>query len=308
MNMKQLKYVLVLSKEGNFSKAADALNISQPSLSQYIKNIEKELGTELFQRTGSEVRITDAGRIYIEVGRKILDLEHRLQNQLVDISTYKTGSICIGVSPHRSLCLMPEAISEFHKKYPGIRVIADERISKELIDCAEHGEFDLCITTLPVNESVFTCEHIMREEIIVAVPYASEMFREFSDVAENISERKYPAIDVSYIDGIEFIALSESQLMRKRLDNICADYGINVNIIVECKNIESQLAMVRASIGAALVPSTIDNYNPEESKIAYFSIKQELPFRDIVVMYKKDQFLSETVNAFKDILKDIGKR
>ena len=78
MNMKQLKYVLVLAHEGSFSLAADTLGISQPSISQYIKKIEKEQGVELFDRTSGDVRITDAGRIYIEDGRKILDLEKQM--------------------------------------------------------------------------------------------------------------------------------------------------------------------------------------------------------------------------------------
>ena len=76
MNTKQLKYGLVLARDGSFSRAANTLNITQPSLSQYIRKIEKELGTELFDRANGDVRLTDAGRVYLEAGRQILDLEH----------------------------------------------------------------------------------------------------------------------------------------------------------------------------------------------------------------------------------------
>ena len=69
MNTKQLQYVLTLAHEGSFSKAATALNITQPSLSQYIKKIEKEVGLELFDRTNGDVQITDAGRVYLNAGR-----------------------------------------------------------------------------------------------------------------------------------------------------------------------------------------------------------------------------------------------
>ena len=81
MNTKQFQYVLTLAREGSFSKAADTLNITQPSLSQYIKKIEREVGITLFDRTNGDVRITDAGRVYIETARQIPDgklyLRHR---------------------------------------------------------------------------------------------------------------------------------------------------------------------------------------------------------------------------------------
>ncbi|MBQ9942850.1 MAG: LysR family transcriptional regulator [Clostridia bacterium] len=78
MNTKQLEYVQVLAREGSFSRAADALNISQPSLSQYIKKIETEIGLPLFDRTNGNVRLTDAGHVYLSSGKQILDLEQQM--------------------------------------------------------------------------------------------------------------------------------------------------------------------------------------------------------------------------------------
>ena len=100
MNTKQLQYVLTLYQEGSFSRAADTLNITQPSLSQYIKKIEREIGLELFDRTNGDVRITDAGRVYIEAGKKILDIEHQMENSFTDLASYKTGSLIIGAAPY----------------------------------------------------------------------------------------------------------------------------------------------------------------------------------------------------------------
>ena len=86
MNLKQFRYVLTLADEGSFSRAAETLNIKQPSLSQYIKKIEKEVGMELFDRSGGDVRLTDAGRAYIDIGRKMLDLEHQLEGRFSDLA------------------------------------------------------------------------------------------------------------------------------------------------------------------------------------------------------------------------------
>ena len=158
MNIKQLKYVLVLAREQNFSRAAEILNISQPSLSQYIKKIEMQMGAELFVRANGYVRLTDAGRVVVETSRKILDLEHRMENDLQDISEYRTGSLIVGTAPYRSAGLMPAAVRAFRETYPGIQVIVREGTTAELLEAAERGEFDLCLTTMPVDERVFACE------------------------------------------------------------------------------------------------------------------------------------------------------
>lgn len=92
MNMKQFRYVLILADKGSFSKVAEGLNVSQPSLSQYIKRIEHDLGVILFDRTGGNVRLTDAGRVYIEAGKKILDTERQMQKQFSDLTANQAGS------------------------------------------------------------------------------------------------------------------------------------------------------------------------------------------------------------------------
>ena len=91
MNLKQFKYVQILATAGSFAKAAELLGISQPSLSQYVKKIEQQLGAELFDRTGGALRLTDAGRIYLDAGGKILNLEHQMLGQLNDLAAYKDG-------------------------------------------------------------------------------------------------------------------------------------------------------------------------------------------------------------------------
>ncbi len=143
MNMKQLKYVDVLSRCSNFTRAAEELGISQPSLSQYVKKIEQQLGTQLFVRTGQEVRLTDAGYTYLQIGRQMLQLENEMNNRLSDIANDQTGTITIGIAPYRCAGMMPKAIRQFREKFPGISIRLSEQITSELKDSAERGKLDL---------------------------------------------------------------------------------------------------------------------------------------------------------------------
>lgn len=304
MNLKQLKYVIVLSEQGSFSRAAEELNISQPSLSQYIKKIENELGMDLFDRSGSELRLTDAGREYISAGREILNIEHRMMDRFSDIREDRTGTIVIGVSPHRSVCILPAAIARFHKQYPGIEVTVDERVGQELMDRAERGEYDICISTTPVDEKIFEYEHILKDECVLTVPKEGSFAEKLTGSAQRMTGRAYPAVDITNIDGQDFVTLSEPQLMQKILQNICNEYAMTVRPTVVCKSLGAVLAMVEEGLGAAILPMSL--VRKSDGRIKCFSIIQDIPHRDIVALYRKEQHRTKAVKELTKILIDIN--
>ena len=301
MNTKQFQYVLELAREGSFSRAADRLNISQPSLSQYIKKVETQTGTLLFDRTGSDVRITDAGQVYVETGKKILEMERQMERKLEDLSDFRIGSIVIGVSPHRCIHLMPEVSKRFKRLYPGIHLVIEERSGASLLGDAEHAGFDLCIATLPVHEKHFTYQLMQKEELLLAVNVDSELYRRLDQKAVRDGGRSCPAVDCRDLDGEEFVMLEERQLMQRQLRELCEKNGIRLKTAIECRSIETQFAMVRAGIGAALMPSGISMFCQTEN-VAFFSFIQSVPWRDVAVIYRKGQYLSRPIRDLIEIL------
>ncbi len=299
MNLKQLRYVLVLSNEGSFSKAAEVLNISQPSLSQYVKKIEKEIGLDLFDRVGGNVKLTDAGRVYIEAGKQILDIEHQMNSKFIDISSFKTGTLTIGTSPFRSATMMPLVAKRFQEMYPGMHLIIEEHVTSDLIDGMEHGEFDFCIMMLPVNGKVFSYEQIMEEEIVLAVPASYPKIN-----AEPMKNRKFGAIDIREISENALVTITETQVMQKTVDNLCFEYNINVEPAAVVKSIEAQISMVRAGVGMAIVPSSVECFCTSD-EVEFYSFKQELPKRKVVAMWRKDRPLSKTAKELIDEIKKI---
>ena len=299
MNMKQFRYVLVLATEGSFSKAAETLGISQPSLSQYLKKIEKDVHATLFDRGTSEIRLTDAGHAYIDAGRKILDIERQMEGRIADIADYKAGSLIVGISPHRAVCFMPQVIKRFNEIYPGIHIVVEERTGHELLDRTGHGEYDLCITTAPVDPKIFNAQKIMDEEVVLAAP------SQYKLETAAVPERKYPAVDLKTLNDAPLITLSDTQIMQKLLDDQCTKFGIQYKTAVVCRSIEAQLAMVKAGLGMALVPCGIDKFG--DDGVRYYSIVQQLPLREIVVAYRKEQYLSKPMKDLIEVLKEIGR-
>ncbi len=293
MNLKQFKYVLTLANEGSFSRAAEVLNIKQPSLSQYIKKIETETGMQLFDRAHGEVRLTDAGRTYIEIGRKMCDLEHQLEGKFSDLAAFKTGTISVGISAHRSVALMPPVVKAFRERYPGVTLQIVERGREDLLEAAAHGEFDLVITTLPIDKNLFNSELVFVEENVVASTLKLK--------AAPMKGRRFPTISVSDLDGMPFAMLNEGHLMQRELDDLIRSHDIHLVKTVECTSLEALSEMAKEGIGAAFIPECL----AKNEKMHYYSIKEFIPKREIVLIYRKEQYLSRAVLDLKRIIHEV---
>lgn len=304
MNLKQFQYVLTLSQEGTFSRAADVLNISQPSLSQYIKKIEKQLGTDLFIRANGEVRLTDAGEVYLETGKKILTLQRQMENELSDISENVSGTVTVGISPYRSVHMIPRVLKEFNQRYPGIKLVVKEKSGSDLIEAALHGEFDVCIIAGPVDEKVFHCETVQEEETVIAVNKKTDLYRLLDREAETVEGKKFPAVDIRLVDGCEFAMLAEYMPMRSITDDILSRYDVSIHEKVQVSSNEALLSIVHSEICASFIPSGITGF--ETGDIGFFSIKQDAGIRSIAAIYRKDQYLSKPAHDFINIFKALS--
>ena len=299
MNTKQFQYVLTLANEGSFSKAADTLNITQPSLSQYIKKIEREVGINLFDRTNGDVRITDAGKVYIETARQILDLEHQMENSLSDIAGNRAGSLIIGAAPYRAASMMPTVAKQFQSLHPGMHLVVREGTTSELVEGMEHGEYDLALTLLPIDARVFSWEKVVEEELVLAVPSSHT-----SIPAIAVPDRKYKAVDAAALDGQSLVMLTDTQYMQKKLQNILIEKKININTAAIVKSLEAQIEFVKAGIGMALVPSGIERFCNDDS-VTFYSFIDTLPKREVVVMWRKDRKLSKVAMELKNVIHSI---
>lgn len=297
MNLKQFKYVLVLAREGSFSKAAEVLNISQPSLSQYVKKIEKEIGLDLFDRSGGYVRLTDAGQVYLDAGRRILDIERQMVGKFSDINEYRTGTLTIGTSPFRSAGTMPAVAAAFQKKYPGIRLVIHEADTVSLIEGMEHGDFDLCLTMLPIDSNLFSCEKIAEEEMILAVPSDFPPL----DAKESL-DALYPVVELHQIQGQRFVELTESQYMQRAFEKLCREHEISVVSGVVVKSLEAQIEMVKAGVGMAFVPADIASFC-RRGEVRFYSFRESVPKREIVVIWKKGEALTSLESELIALLK-----
>lgn len=299
MNTKQFQYVLTLAQEGSFSKAADTLNITQPSLSQYIKKIERDVGLALFDRTNGDVRITDAGRVYIETARQILDLEHRMETSFSDLSENRSGSLIVGAAPYRAASMLPAIAAAFRKRRPGMYLIVREGTTAELNEGMEHGAYDLALTLLPVDGRMFHAEKVAEEELVLAAPGA---FPKLPAAAR--PDCRFPAVDAAVLCGMPMVELTDTQDMQKQLRSLLTERRIAVRTAAVVKSLEAQIEFVKAGVGMALVPSGIERFC-SDGAVAFYSFTDPLPKREVAVIWRKDRSLPGAAAELKDVIHSI---
>jgi DNA-binding transcriptional LysR family regulator len=296
VNFKQFSYATVLAREGSFSRAAEVLGISQPSLSQYIKKMEAEAGQALFERLNGDVQPTEAGVIYLHTARRVLEAERQMEIALSDLKEYRTGSLTIGTAPYRAASFMPKIALAFQSLHPGMHLAVHEGTTDELAEGLSRGEYDLALTIKPADPAPFEWEIAFEEELLLAVPASLEPIP-----ASPMPGRKYPAADPRDLSGKRAVMLTEGQYMQKRLRKLESEYRLSLKPAAVVKNLIAQIEMVRSGIGMALVPSGIERFC-RASEVSFYSLKEPQMRRTVVVLWNKDRPLSRPARELKDLI------
>lgn len=301
MDFRQLQYMLKVTEEKSFSKAAKKLYISQPSLSQFILNLEQQLGIQLFDRTTTPLRLTYAGELYASIAKQILDLKENLVMQIDDITNLKKGRITIGISPFRSTYFLPRILPVFQQKFPGIEIVLAEGSMAELTDLTINGTVDFSIMTLPVNEDILVYEPIMTEEILLALPPHHPLSQKAAVSLQSL----HPRICLAELRDEPFIMLKPGQRMRQMALTLCKNAGFKPKILLESKSTEAAHAMVAAGMGIAFIPDTLVCFGKIEERPVYFSMEDPVPIRTLVVAYRKGRYLTKASQEFIAMIKKV---
>ena len=291
MNSKQLQYALMIYENLSFSSVAEKLGITQPALSKQIHNLENEIGVKLFDRTTSPVTVTSAGEYFFAKAKKLLYSQNQLLQSMQDFKSGKRGCLTIGISPFRSMYLIPNIIKQFKEKYPDIKVVLHETSSDVLRKEASEGKYDLAIVNLPVDESVLDVTPIESDQLVLAVP------NNFCD-----GLIKDEQIDLANCKHLPFVVVSQTQEMRHLFDKSCAAVDFEPKIVMEVVGISTAWAMCRAGIGATLLPRQFAEYMGLGNNINLYSLKHSLHSRQPVIVTRKGQYISEFAKYVIELL------
>ncbi len=282
MNTKQLQYALMLYEVRNFSLVAEKLGITQPALSKQILNLENDLGVKLFDRTCSPLSVTPAGEHFFREAQKLLYREDQLLRSMQDFRSGKRGRLTIGISPFRSMYLIPETVKKVKEKYPDVEIVLHEVSSDILRKEAAEGKYDFAIVNLPVDETALDVTPIESDDLVIAVPDA--LCKALPDKLQ---------IDFDLCKDLPFVVVSQSQEMRRLFEKSCAAAEFTPKIACEVVGISTAWAMCRAGVGATLIPRQFAEYMGVGENVRLFSLKHTVRSRQPAIITRKGQYLSE---------------
>lgn len=288
MNFNQLKYIVTVAKERNVTVAAKKLFISQSSLSQTIKNLEKEYKVKFFETDKSPIKLTYAGEVFVDWASKMLKSQEELQEKIDRISNSQEVKITVGMATHRCIYILPNVIKQFKEKYPHSLIIVKEYPTPTLEKMLKNNELDLLVDI--ENSDKFSYKNILlkKEKILLDVP------------------DKYKSVgnELFAFKNLPFIMLSKEQMLGKTARDLCKRYKFEPDISVECKNIETAHSLVLQGLGITFVPELFTKYNDGN----YIELKSVDLYRNICAIYenrKSSPELSEFIEILKTSLEKL---
>jgi LysR family hydrogen peroxide-inducible transcriptional activator len=296
LELRQLRYVLAVAEAGSFTKAAQNIHISQPSLSQQIRLLEDELGVELFWRSAGGVQLTPAGVIVVRQARVVLQDMASMQQELDDLNELKHGNVTIGTLPMTGGQILPPVLAAFTHRYPGIKVHLVEERTPQLLAVTLAGQTDFSLLTLPLEYDELIWEPLIEEELMLAVPNGHRLTNAAS-------------VTLSDAANEEFVLLKKGNGFRTVCDARCMAVGFTPNCVFETDNIETAKSLVSAGLGVTLVPELIAGISSQDraaqaqlsyrcaTGITYIRL-QPSHTRTVVVAWRRDRYLSKAAQTF----------
>ncbi|MFD4138529.1 LysR family transcriptional regulator [Streptomyces sp. NPDC058572] len=245
MQLQQLAYFVAVAETRHFTRAAERVHVSQPSLSQQIRALEKELGADLFARARGNIALTDAGEALLPLARRILADADTARHEVQELAQLRRGRVRLGATPSLCTGLLPEVLRDFHALHPGIRLLIEEGGSHDLVRELARGSLDLALVVLPLPSPspALTTVELLQEDLVVVTSPASK-------------EPRRP-VRIADLQGEPLVMFRHGYDLRELTVAACRAAGFEPSFTVEGGEMDAVLGFVRAGLGAAVVPSMV---------------------------------------------------
>lgn len=300
------KYVYEVYKERSFTKAAQNLYISQPSLSARIKKIEEIIGEPLFDRSTTPLQLTEVGKVYIEAAEEITQIEQRVENYINDLAGLKTGNLAVGASTLFAAYVVPSLITQFNQKFPDVHIQLIEGNTAELEEMLGSNALDFVIDNYHYDSILYNKELYCEENILLAVPKHFAVNEElgmyqlsYKNIKnKNYLNQKYPAVPLGRFADLPFIMLTQGNDTRTRGDRLCRNVGFKPNIVLEFNQQSTAYMASSTQLGATFISDILVSQLPTFENLVYYKLDGEKAKRKVFFYYKTHKYKTRVMEEF----------
>ncbi|MEP1230706.1 MAG: LysR substrate-binding domain-containing protein [Litorimonas sp.] len=287
MNLRQFQYVLAVAEHLHFTKAAKALNVSQPALSQTIQAFELEFGVRLFDRSAHAIRVTEAGKIVIDHARQAMSTTNALRDALEAYRGLRRGMIHVGVLQTFSALYLPEIIQEFIQQHPNIDIEVAALSNDEIHNKISLGEIDLGVGFK--KNDVVTQMHELYSDDLVFVCHPNHAFA------------AHGSLSLSRIAEERIALLSQSYSTRRDIDNLFSNQGVVMNKVITFNTFSSIMTAVNSGTCVSITPANAKRVSPALN-LYFGKLKPKPPKRKICLIRGGHGLRTPASDAFAETI------
>ncbi len=298
------EYILKVYEEGNISKAAEKLFLTQPALSIAIQRIEASIGMPLFDRTRRPLQPTQAGKIYIDMIKQMQELEFDLKRQIQDIRDLKTGDLKIGGSHYLNAYILPSILSAFSQKYPGIQLELIEYGSDQLSAMLLERKLDLtfsCNTAFMYNLEKYPAFY---DHILLAIPASHPINEKIASArltADDILQEKHlaencPSVLLPLFRDIEFILLTPGNNLYDRCIQMFQEADFTPHIKLMLAQLVTAYHLAEAGYAATFISDRLVQAHSDQ--LAFYKIASDLANRLFYILLPNRNYTTHATKEF----------
>lgn len=297
------EYFIAIAEDGSISKAAEKLYISQPSLSKYLKNLEKKVGVALFERTARSMRLTAEGQLFLKYVKEVAQREKRLLRDFEDVRNTESGTVSLALTVWRSSIVLPAVLPSFKAIHPNIDVVVYEGSHQYMASLFEKDKIDFAIFHKPNRYNNVTFEHLMNEKILFCVNTQNPLLAGLSSAKDDSPYATMTNEEFLRFSQEPLILLQTGQNIRDITQNYLNKLQIAPQIVLETSNIVTALNAAKAGLGVTFVPETMLSVLEQSQKLRFFSVDNPPLTWEIGIAYHTENILSKQAQLLVEHIK-----
>ena len=285
MDIKQLRYFIAIAEEKNITAAANRLHMSQPPLSIQLKQLEDELGVKLVERSGKRIELTDKGNVLYHRALNLVGSIEEIKNEIQETEEGNKGVLSVGINT-LPVSGFAEMLKSFHRSYPLVTLKVVQNDSVYLAELVKSRTIEMAFIRLPLEHRGLTYHHLVQEPLVF------------------LSNKESPNISLKDISHMPFIIPSFEGLgLYNTILNAFSSQQLQLNSVMECSDMNVILEMVKAGIGATIVPKSIVNVYGAKNLYSTPITNADLT-SSLGVIWLEDHFVSRPAKNFMELVKE----
>ncbi|CUA86514.1 DNA-binding transcriptional regulator, LysR family [Gulbenkiania indica] len=291
MDIRALRYFIEVIRRESFTRAAEALFVTQPTISKMVRQLEEELGTPLLIREGKRFRLTDAGRVTYQRGQEVLTAMQHLRTELADLEALETGELVVGLPPMVGGAFFAPVVSAFRERYPRIELSIVEGGARAIENSVRTGELEVGVAVLPVDHQVFSLFPFVSDPLCLVAPSGSRW-------------QGRQSVRLSEVADEPVVFYPEDFTLTTRILDAYKAIGRQIHIAGRSAHWDFIVAMVAARLGIALLPRTIAG-RLQGQPFDVVPLAEKSLYWNLALIWRQDSYLSHAARAWLELARNV---